>query len=176
VPASTAAGAAAAGSTGKDEVARQQERQTEEEHRYGAPGAGAERRGQEGKSAPHASRKPWCGPDFCYSEDGASCFEKYRADYCMHRVYVCMKNFFGGGDCKHLALGVGAIADRLSDVGDRLVQPEPPPPAEWSAAGWAAALSTALLSVAVAASAVSRASELLCRPAARGVDKSPLLG
>lgn len=173
VPAS-AAGSAAAGSAGEGEAASQREWRAEE-----AGGARAGRRGWEGAPEPPTGKnKPWCGPDFCYSKDGASCFDRYRADYCMHRVYICMKNFFEGGECHNpgLALTSGLGAASATASGDRLVRPAPPPPAaQWSAADWAAALSTVLLAIAVAATAISRASELVCKPTARGVDKSPLL-
>lgn len=122
-----------------EERARQQEREREEE----------ERRREEKMMRKATGKRDWCGPDACYTQDGASCFETYRADYCMHLVYICTKNIFSGcrkQPSEYLA-ELGAEDDFLSSL---------PPPATRSASDWAALLGAALLAAGTMGSLVSR--------------------
>lgn len=40
----------------------------------------------------------WCGPDICFSSEGAHCFEQHDANFCVQAMLMCMRSIVKG--CK----------------------------------------------------------------------------
>merc|ERR1719229_1511990 len=85
----------------REEAHRHQQREQEEADRYREEEHRQRRREEEEERRYHRHRTDWCGPDECFTRDGAHCFENHKWSHCTHMILTCAKSMITG--CKYTA-------------------------------------------------------------------------
>lgn len=91
----------------REESRRREERQREEAHRQREE-EDRQRRREEEEERRYRSRG-WCGPDECFSREGAHCFQEHTVSHCTHMIMLCAKNMIAGCQYNNTKLLLAAV-------------------------------------------------------------------